>query len=96
MINSDSVEIGLAISGGVDSMALAALCSRLQDLSHQRLHSGTNKPPLELSSLDALKFRAFVVDHGSRPGSHLEAEAVSKLLERRGSYFSIYVLAQQG
>ena len=46
--------IGLAISGGVDSMALAALCAKISQF----------------------KFHAFVVDHGARNGSELEAEAV--------------------
>jgi tRNA(Ile)-lysidine synthase TilS/MesJ len=31
-----------------------------------------------------LQFRAFIVDHGLRAGSALEAEAVSRVLEGRG------------
>jgi tRNA(Ile)-lysidine synthase TilS/MesJ len=73
--------IGLAISGGVDSMALAALCSQLQQLS---LSTRKRRQWPDLSSLQPLKFRAFIVDHGLRAGSGLEAEAVSKILEARG------------
>ncbi|KAK0109788.1 hypothetical protein ONS95_002462 [Cadophora gregata] len=62
--------IGLAISGGVDSMALAFLCSSMKE----RL-SVENR---------VVDFRAFVVDHGVRDGSDIEAQAVSKSLEKRG------------
>jgi tRNA(Ile)-lysidine synthase len=64
-------------------MALAALCSQLQDLSRSP-HARTEGQP-ELSSLNPLKFRAFIVDHGLRAGSSAEAEAVSKILEERGN-----------
>jgi tRNA(Ile)-lysidine synthase len=60
---------GLAISGGVDSMALATLCSML-------LH--------DKSRATKLRFKAFVVDHGVREGSNEEATAVSIELEARG------------
>jgi tRNA(Ile)-lysidine synthase len=70
-------------------MALAALCSRLQDRSHWSLHPVTEGQCPEVSSLSALKFRAFIVDHGLRAGSGLEAEAVSKILEGRGNIFQI-------
>ncbi|KAH6711114.1 mitochondrial tRNA-lysidine synthetase [Leptodontidium sp. MPI-SDFR-AT-0119] len=63
--------IGLAISGGVDSMALAFLCSSLQK----------KQPSLESGGSS---FRAFVVDHGVRSGSDVEALAVSRSLEERG------------
>jgi tRNA(Ile)-lysidine synthase TilS/MesJ len=76
---SDQLHLGLAISGGVDSMALAALCSQLQDLSQSSVHSPKQ------SSLRPLQFRAFIVDHGLRAGSALEAEAVSRVLEGRGN-----------
>jgi tRNA(Ile)-lysidine synthase len=78
---SDQLQSGLAISGGVDSMALAALCSQLQDLSQFSVH-----PPKQ-SFLRPLQFRAFIVDHGLRAGSALEAEAVSRVLEGRGNVF---------
>lgn len=77
--------IGLAVSGGVDSMALAALCSRLQAVSQNRPRCEEDQLT-DFLFLRPLKFRAFVVDHCLRPDSGLEAEAVSKVLEIRGSY----------
>jgi tRNA(Ile)-lysidine synthase len=85
--HSDNVGIGLAISGGVDSMALAALCSQLQDLSHSHHQSATKGQPLERGSLRHLTFQAFIVDHGLRSGSDTEAEAVSNILKGRGNSF---------
>jgi len=76
--------LGLAISGGVDSMALAALCSRIQHGTSQGFASHIGQAPL--SNLNNLKFRAFVVDHGVRQGSNVEAEAVSNILESRGDW----------
>lgn len=61
---------GLAISGGVDSMALASLCSQLQ--------SEPNNPVRP-------RFRAFVVDHGVRATSKDEAASVAKILESRST-----------
>jgi tRNA(Ile)-lysidine synthase len=58
---------GLAISGGVDSMALATLCSGLRESSQKD---------------NALSFTAFIVDHGLRPGSRNEAVKVAGFLER--------------
>ncbi len=56
---------GLAISGGVDSMALAHLCHGI-----------------EKEGLLRVEFQAFVVDHGARQGSSLEASTVvSKLAD---------------
>lgn len=66
--------IGLAISGGVDSMALAALCSRLQAASR----SQDGEAPL------LTEFRAFVVDHGVREGSNDEANSVAKIMAEKG------------
>lgn len=57
---------GLAVSGGVDSMALATLCSRLRDEQ----------------CVEALSFTAFIVDHGLRSGSDEEALKVAKHLEQ--------------
>ncbi len=62
----------MAISGGVDSMALASLCAKVmhQESTHWQ-------------------FRAFVVDHGARPGSEEEAQAVCQVLHKRGMTTSI-------
>jgi tRNA(Ile)-lysidine synthetase-like protein len=56
--------IGLAISGGVDSMALAWLCREFQRNHH-----------------DAPKFTGFIVDHGVRDGSAIEASKVAGILK---------------
>lgn len=66
-------------------MALAALCSQM----HSSFSNTTNSLNLEnrVSTLDFLRqvnFRAFVVDHGARTGSAAEAQAVAKVLEKRG------------
>ncbi|TVY47334.1 putative tRNA(Ile)-lysidine synthase [Lachnellula occidentalis] len=87
---NQSATWGLAISGGVDSMALAALCSQM----HSSFSNTTNSLKLEnnVSTLDFLprvNFRAFVVDHGVRTGSAAEAQAVAKVLEERGLKTSI-------
>ncbi|KAI9713176.1 MAG: hypothetical protein M1820_001161 [Bogoriella megaspora] len=54
------VILGLAVSGGVDSMALATLCTRFRD---------------------QFILKAFIVDHGARPGSYDEALEVAKYLK---------------
>jgi hypothetical protein len=81
-------ELGLAISGGVDSMALAVLCSRTL---HRPLRSLSHAQDRNIYRLDTttpnLEFHAFVVDHGVRPGSNVEAKAVSRLLRQRGMLF---------
>lgn len=64
----------LAISGGVDSMALAYLCSQLPK----------HYPDLQVADNPLLAFRAIVVDHGLREGSTEEAEQVAKALRRMG------------
>ena len=50
-------------------MALAFLCSSMRET---------------LSVKNRVNFRAFVVDHGVRDGSDVEARAVSHSLENRG------------
>ena len=59
---------GLAVSGGVDSMALAQLCSGLKTCE---------------TTFD-WNFRAYIVDHAARLGSKDEAECVAERLDRMG------------
>ena len=61
---------GLAISGGVDSMALASICS---GFTQQSTRYQDQKP-----------FSGFIVDHGLRPESKDEALKVSEELRRLG------------
>ncbi|KAI9795421.1 MAG: hypothetical protein M1835_005842 [Candelina submexicana] len=61
-------KIGLAVSGGVDSMALAALCHVLR-LGLSQAHD---------------TFQAFVVDHKARVGSETEAYDVASRLNTMG------------
>jgi hypothetical protein len=79
--------LGLAVSGGVDSIALATLCSRLQrpaPLKSSYEAEAEASDSSVLKSLQNFKFQAFVVDHGLRLGSDTEAQSVSKVLEDRG------------
>ncbi|KAK2025408.1 hypothetical protein LX32DRAFT_568141 [Colletotrichum zoysiae] len=62
--------IGLAVSGGVDSMALAYLFNRLREVS----------PLMRVVDNPLTKITALVVDHGLRPGSDAEAQAVAREL----------------
>ena len=66
----------MAISGGVDSMALAALCAKAQNHNEERTADFPN-----------IEFQAFVVDHGVRHGSLSEAISVSEVLQKRGLLF---------
>ncbi|KHJ33715.1 putative pp-loop family protein [Erysiphe necator] len=74
-------KMGLAISGGVDSMALAFLCSNLQ--------------LYELPNYRRLKFHGFIIDHGVREGSEREALSVAKILANRGIPASIWKIKWQ-
>jgi len=60
---------GIAVSGGVDSMALAKLCMELR-----KSRRYTYKP----------NFHAFIVDHKARPGSGKEANLVARRLSEIG------------
>ncbi|KAK2003154.1 hypothetical protein LX36DRAFT_598205, partial [Colletotrichum falcatum] len=62
--------IGIAVSGGVDSMALAFLFNRLREAT----------PLTRVVDNPLAKISAFVVDHGLRPGSDAEAQAVAREL----------------
>ncbi|KAH9898625.1 adenine nucleotide alpha hydrolases-like protein [Xylariomycetidae sp. FL2044] len=64
-------KVAMAVSGGVDSMALAYLCSRL------RLYD----PDFKISDSPVGGFRAIIVDHQLREGSALEARAVAGALK---------------
>lgn len=77
------LKVGLAISGGVDSMALAALCSQLQrpPIPVNDFH----EPRSQVGRLPDLNFQAFVVDHDVRSGSDVEAQNVASVLEGRGN-----------
>ena len=66
--NTDG-SLGLAISGGVDSMALATLCQGLQC-------------DTRLKSQFEFSFEAFIVDHKARKGSTNEARLVSRRVSR--------------
>ena len=67
--------IGLAVSGGADSMALAYLCKQLQQLQAK----GNGKSH---STGDGdLSVTAFVVDHKAREESSREARTVARWLE---------------
>ena len=72
-------KLGLAISGGVDSMALAALCSQLPYWEPYVADQNSVR-----AALANIHLRAFIVNHGVRDGSDIEAEVVSKELEQRG------------
>lgn len=68
-------------------MALALLCSRLETgllQDESELQNGDSQT--WDSIIPHLRFRAFVVDHGVRSGSHDEASAVAEILEKRGKF----------
>ena len=69
--NADSLLLlALAISGGVDSMALAFLCAQTK-----KYH-----PFLKISDNPVSQFLGLIIDHKLRDGSRAEAEAVRKVL----------------
>ena len=59
---------GIAVSGGVDSMALACLCNKMK----------------RESAGDQLTLKAFVVDHKLRSDSSREATVTRSRLEELG------------
>ena len=63
----------LAISGGVDSMALAFLCTRLRK----------HYPNLRISDNRLSNFQALIVSHGLRQGSLEEAHKVARVLSEK-------------
>ncbi|KAI1737195.1 adenine nucleotide alpha hydrolases-like protein [Xylaria scruposa] len=66
--------VALAVSGGVDSMALAYLCRNLRRYDIN----------FSIADNPVADFRAFVVDHGLRPESATEAKAVCAALRAIG------------
>ncbi|KAI2467653.1 adenine nucleotide alpha hydrolases-like protein [Annulohypoxylon bovei var. microspora] len=66
--------VGIAVSGGVDSMALAYLCSKVRKFT----------PDFMVSDNPVNGFRGMVVDHGLREGSGKEAHAVYESLQGMG------------
>jgi len=73
--------LGLAISGGVDSMALAALCSKLNQVDLNEFASDQ----YGFGRTQRLSFKAFILDHGARDGSDEEAFQVSRNLDKIGN-----------
>ncbi|ERT03435.1 pp-loop family protein [Sporothrix schenckii 1099-18] len=74
--------VGMAISGGVDSMALAFLCAEAR-----RFH-----PFMRISDAPTGGFTGLVIDHGLREGSGEEAKAVGKALVEMGHRYQIWPL----
>jgi tRNA(Ile)-lysidine synthase len=66
--------VAIAVSGGVDSMALAFLCARFRRYN----------PEMRVCDNTVTSFRAMVVDHGLRPESSTEAKAVSSAVRTLG------------
>ncbi|KAI0900357.1 adenine nucleotide alpha hydrolases-like protein [Annulohypoxylon nitens] len=66
--------VAIAVSGGVDSMALAYLCSKVRKFDNE----------FRVSDNPVNGFRGMVVDHGLREGSFQEATAVCATLEGMG------------
>ncbi|KAI1343789.1 adenine nucleotide alpha hydrolases-like protein [Xylariaceae sp. FL0016] len=75
--------VALAVSGGVDSMALAYLCSQARNYDKR----------LFVSDNPVNHFRAFIVDHRAREGSEKEAIAVRAELRKLGLRTDIYSLS---
>ncbi|KAK7977336.1 hypothetical protein PG996_003401 [Apiospora saccharicola] len=74
--------VGMAISGGVDSMALAYLCSKVREAD----------PLFMICDNPVASFRCFVVDHGLRQESAQEAYQVCKALRRMGLVANAFMI----
>ncbi|KAI2611386.1 adenine nucleotide alpha hydrolases-like protein [Hypoxylon fragiforme] len=75
-------QVAMAVSGGVDSMALAFLCSQVRKL----------EPDFKFSDNVVSNFRGFIVDHGLRPESSEEAKFVCKALHNMDFSAEIFTL----
>src|SRR6516162_1293846 len=64
---------GIAVSGGVDSMALAYLCSQIRKTS----------PEFKISDNPISNFYAFIIDHRLRENSTEEAKNVKHIVEQK-------------
>lgn len=73
------------MSGGVDSMALAALCMQVKK---NYIPFASDGYPIHLGKID---FRAVIVNHGVRDGSLEEARKVMGVLESLGMLFFLYL-----
>lgn len=73
-------------------MALAVLCAGIQHTPLKTLLSGIHPSHAQTAAalLPGITFQAFVVDHGARKGSDIEARAVSSVLEQRGTEAILY------
>lgn len=74
-------DAGLCVSGGPDSMALAALFSKIKKLNLD-FPSSTNYNTYPLGIL-----KAFIVDHQAREGSAEEAKTVAHQLGKMGGHY---------
>ncbi|KAI0205780.1 adenine nucleotide alpha hydrolases-like protein [Astrocystis sublimbata] len=74
--------VGMAISGGVDSMALAYLCSQLHRYDIN----------FTIADNPVSYFRGTIVDHRLRPGSTAEANNVAKAVRAMGFLADIAVI----
>ncbi|KAI0131163.1 hypothetical protein F4814DRAFT_405104 [Daldinia grandis] len=66
--------VAVAVSGGVDSMALAFLCSQVRKIDTD----------FKISDNPISGFRGIIVNHSLRPGSKEEGHAVAKVLKGMG------------
>ncbi|KAL3421034.1 Calcium-binding mitochondrial carrier SAL1 [Phlyctema vagabunda] len=79
----ERITIGLAISGGVDSIALANLCSKWLKSPIKPENASTGL--LRFQELRSrISLQGFVVDHGVRKGSDQEALSVAEMLHVQG------------
>ncbi|CCC07316.1 hypothetical protein SMACR_02325 [Sordaria macrospora] len=76
-------QVACAISGGVDSMALAFLFNRLKQDTHSLISSGPSMEAFRISDNILNKVRAVIIDHGLREGSDEEARKVANVIRTK-------------